>query len=140
VEHIGKIKRRLQILMRRFYFGEPCKEFYKYCMCTKEVFQNHINNQLQSDMNIENYGKLWELDHIVPVELFDIENEEDLKICYSRFNILPIYKKHNKAKSSSIHFSWELIKSRFIKDQENEILFKLKNKCLSELKQLQIYF
>lgn len=127
-------------MLRRFFFTiEPCKEFYKYALCTKDTYRGYVNQYLQTDMSLENYGTLWELDHIVPVELFDLDNEENLKLCYSRFNIIPLYKKHNKAKGSSIHFSFELINSRLKKDPENECLIGLHQILTKEKEKWEIY-
>lgn len=54
---------------------------------------------------------MWELDHIVPIELFDLQQEEELSLCLNYQNIMPMYKDDNKSKGMSIHFSELKIKS-----------------------------
>ena len=138
-------RKRLQQQLRRFYFNtSPSQELYKYMLCTKETFKEYINSLLQEDMNEENYGTVWELDHIVPVEVFNLDDEEDLKLCYSRYNILPIYKKHNKSKGSSVHFSYKLLSYMIGKrarvEDIDDTLWSLHDRCRDEIIKWQIYF
>ena len=51
------------------------------------------------------------MDHIVPVEVFDINDEDDLRLCYNYNNIMPMFNDDNRMKGGSIHFSLEKLKS-----------------------------
>ncbi len=53
-------------------------------------------------MNFENYGTIWELDHVIPCSSFDLSIEENKKKCFSWKNILPVNKKYNKEKNNKI--------------------------------------
>lgn len=137
----NKKRHRLQQQLRRFYFDtHPSKEFYKYCLCTKETFQKHINNLMLPKMTKENYGSVWEFDHIVPVDLFDFDDIKDLQLCYSRYNTIPIYSRDNKLKGASVHFSYELLQFQLQKDLDNEVLKQLLERCYKAMKELDIYF
>jgi hypothetical protein len=58
-------------------------------------------------MTMDNFGKIWGLDHIVPVDLFDLSNIDDKKLCYNFINIMPMFNNDNRLKGASIHFSLE---------------------------------
>ena len=49
-------------------------------------------------MSLENYGKVWELDHVNPLSKFNMENEDDVKIAFNWQNVLPALCSHNKEK------------------------------------------
>jgi hypothetical protein len=63
----------------------------------------HLEKQFKSDMNWNNYGTCWSLDHIKPISSFNIvdENCDDFRECWSFNNLQPLYvsenaKKYNK--------------------------------------------
>ena len=39
----------------------------EYLGCSWDVFYKHIEKQFLPEMNWENYGKIWEVDHIKPL-------------------------------------------------------------------------
>jgi hypothetical protein len=49
-------------------------------------------------MNWNNYGKVWNLDHIVPMASFDLTNPEQVKICNHFTNLQPMWAKDNFSK------------------------------------------
>lgn len=123
-------KKRLQIAMRRLYStNTPSKEIVSLLGINKEDFVKHINKYLIEGMSLENFGTEWGLDHIVPVELFDFDNNEDLKLCYNYNNIMPMFNIDNRMKGASIHFS--LVKLNCM--DTNVYIEQLKNKCNEEI-------
>ena len=129
-----KEKKRLQIAMRRLYCtNTPSKEIVSLLGIDKEGFIKHINKYLIEGMTMENFGKEWGLDHIVPVELFDLSNEDDLKLCYNYNNIMPMFNQDNRLKGASVHFSLDKLRSMYT----NVYIEKLKTKCNEEI--IRIY-
>lgn len=132
-------KKRLQIGLRRLYSTDsPSKEVLKYLSLDKESFREYINSKLLEGMTLENFGSVWGIDHIVPVELFDLNNEEDLKVCYNFINLIPMFNDDNRFKGGSIHFSSILLQKKLEKEKEKEnhnknILIKLLAKCEQEI-------
>ena len=131
------LKKKYQIAMRRAYATEtPSKEILTLLGGNREEYRNHVNNYLLSGMVIETFGKEWGLDHIVPVELFDLNSEEEKKICYSYLNIIPMFNNDNRLKGASVHFSLEKLNSLLLKehsDKSKEIIEKLIIKCKGEI-------
>ena len=76
--------------------------FVKYLGCDIEMFRDHIQKQFKSDMNWENHGDLWEIDHIYPLSKFDLSKEENIYKACSYKNMQPLYKSENKSKSNKI--------------------------------------
>jgi hypothetical protein len=61
-----------------------------------------------NDMNWDNQGSFWHIDHVVPVSRFNLETEEDVIKCFNWKNIRPCekienYKKNNKIVESLIN-------------------------------------
>lgn len=77
----------------------------------KQSFINHVNRFLIDGMTVENFGKVWSLDHIVPVELFDLSNIDEKRLCYNYLNIMPMFNNDNRMKGASIHFSLQKLES-----------------------------
>jgi hypothetical protein len=101
-------KKRLQIGLRRLYSGQaPSKEILNLIGTDKDTFVNHVNAYRISGMTDENFGKEWTLDHIVPVDIFDVSDEEQLKICYNYHNIMPMFlnnlKKNRKLNTEMVN-------------------------------------
>lgn len=70
---------------------------------TVDDLKRHLESQFDEDMNWNNYGKYWSIDHIVPVSAFSITNYDDvsLKVCWGLANLRPLLhtenmRKHNK--------------------------------------------
>lgn len=65
---------------------------------TLKELKEHLEKQFDENMNWENYGSYWEIDHIIPQNQFDIqtENDADFKICWSLANLRPLEKSLNR--------------------------------------------
>ncbi len=73
-----------------------------YLGCSKDFFINWIKSQLYGRMTMENYGKIWHIDHCKPCKSFNFSNEIEIKECFSWKNMRPLYVEANLSKSSSI--------------------------------------
>lgn len=65
---------------------------------TFEDLVKHLELQFIPEMSWDNYGSYWEIDHIIPQNLFDIQSVEDeqFKICWSLANLRPLEKSLNR--------------------------------------------
>jgi len=105
------------------------KKDYKlrYEDCMQQI--NHVNKYLLEGMTKENFGKIWGLDHIVPIDLFDINDEAEKKLCYNYQNIIPMFNIDNRVKGASVHFSLAKLETMYT----NVYIQQLKEKCLNEI-------
>lgn len=65
---------------------------------TLQELKSHLEKQFTSEMNWNNYGTYWEIDHIIPQNLFSFNSSEDkeFKICWSLANLRPLEKLLNR--------------------------------------------
>ncbi|MFA5340295.1 MAG: hypothetical protein WC332_00820 [Clostridia bacterium] len=69
-----------------------------------EDLKKHLERQFKEGMTWENYGKVWEIDHKIPVKVFNYENTTDIDFgrCWSLKNLQPLWKSDNKKKQAKI--------------------------------------
>lgn len=69
--------------------------------CSIDEFKVYIESKFQPGMNWDNYGK-WEIDHIVPLSSFNLENREEFVKACNHTNLQPLWKIDNITKSDKI--------------------------------------
>ena len=67
--------------------------------CDLLEFELDLINKLKEGMTLENYGE-WEIDHIRPISLFNLNNNNELFNCCNYNNLQPLWKKENIIKSN----------------------------------------
>lgn len=81
-------KKKWQLALRRYVLERtPSAAYAQYFGLGIEDFRNWIENQFKTGISWENFGSLWQFDHIVPVVYFDFNKEDDLKLCWNFINI-----------------------------------------------------
>src|SRR4051812_18265828 len=81
-------KRKWQIALRRYVLEQQMTSTYApFFGLDISNFREWIQLQFINDMSWENFGKTWQLDHIVPVAYFDFQDLTDLKLCWNFLNI-----------------------------------------------------
>lgn len=85
----------------------------KYFSCNIELFTEWLKYCFDDDMTMENHGSYWHLDHVIPIATFDLEKEQDLKLCFHYLNYMPLPAKENISKQDKI------IPSQIIKHRQN---------------------
>ena len=77
--------------------------------CSNYFFRRWIIHQLYGDMTIENYGKIWCLDHSYPLSKISLSNENELLKYTNWLNIRPMYIRDNIIKSDKIDYHLYLL-------------------------------
>ena len=64
----------------------------------------HLEGLFDDDMNWDNYGSAWEIDHILPISSFSYNNPQnkDFKRCWSLNNLQPLSVFENRSKSNKL--------------------------------------
>ncbi len=69
--------------------------------CSIQQFKEYIEAQFSSGMSWDNHGKVWQLDHVVPLASFDLTDREQLlKACHFS-NFQPLLKSDHHLKTLS---------------------------------------
>lgn len=72
--------------------------------CSIDSFKLYLESQFEPEMTWENYGKLWEIDHIMPCAIFDFTKTEHHKRCFHFSNMQPLTKHKNRSKGAKLQF------------------------------------
>jgi hypothetical protein len=73
----------------------------QYIGCTPGFLRNHLEEQFKPGMSWENYGKIWHIDHIVPLSWWDLENHPEHLFEASHYsNLKPMFVVENRTKSA----------------------------------------
>jgi hypothetical protein len=78
--------------------GRKCAGTMELLGCSIAVARVHIERQFARGMTWDNYGTLWQIDHIRPIVAFDLTQPEQQKIAFNYLNLRPLSTKHNLAK------------------------------------------
>lgn len=62
-------------------------------------FKLYLESKFLPEMNWDNHGIVWELDHITPCSKFDLTKLEQQKLCFHYTNTQPLFKTTEIAKS-----------------------------------------
>ena len=62
----------------------------KYIGLTPKDLRKYIESQFDHNMNWDNYGTYWHLDHIVPISYFEPSKVNHLKIALNFNNLRPL--------------------------------------------------
>lgn len=77
-----------------------------YLKCSKDFFREWIEFRFESWMNWDNQGSEWDFDHIIPVNSFDLKDDNQVKICFHWTNFQPLEKSENQKKSDKIELHY----------------------------------
>ena len=98
---ISNIRTRTSIAFRSQNIKKSNKT-KKLIGCSNSFFKKWIIYQLYGEMKIENYGKVWCLDHCYPLSKINLSNENELYKSTNWVNLRPMYMKDNLIKGDKI--------------------------------------
>lgn len=70
--------------------------------CSVEYFKQYVSERFNSGMTWENWGDVWELDHIIPCAKFDLSKTSEVSACFHFSNFQPLMKDENRKKAAKI--------------------------------------
>lgn len=78
------------------------KSTLKYINSTLDYVKKWLEFCFANEMTIENHGQLWHIDHVIPVAKFNFNDDKDIELCFSWFNLMPLLKEENLIKQDKI--------------------------------------
>lgn len=70
--------------------------------CSSNHLRQYLERQFQPGMSWNNYGTVWEVDHMMPCSSFNLEKKEEQYKCYHFTNMQPLSKTDNLRKGNRI--------------------------------------
>lgn len=70
--------------------------------CDRQTFMDWITFNFKENMTIENYGKYWHIDHVIPCASFNFQEDVDVAKCFHWSNMVPLEGYINIAKKDKI--------------------------------------
>jgi len=94
-------------------YKNKTKHSVEYLGCSSDEYFKWIFNY-NNNCSLENHGKEWHIDHVIPISKFDLSNESQQLLAFNWRNTMPLSSKENLVKNN-----------RIIKEQIKEHLNKL---------------
>ena len=79
--------------------SKKTKSSIEYVGCNKEQLMKHIESQFKPGMTWDNFGKKWEIDHIIPLKYNNPTLEQVIQRLHYK-NTQPLWKTENRIKSN----------------------------------------
>ena len=96
-----RLRDNIQTLLR-YHIKNKTQSVIKYLGCTLQEYNDHISAQFTPEMNWDNYGIYWEIDHIIPISSFDLSIPEEANKAFHFSNTQPLTITDNRKKSNKI--------------------------------------
>jgi hypothetical protein len=71
-----------------------------YIGCNIQYFREWLEYNFTENMNWDNYGTYWSIDHIIPVCNYDLTNEDEKLKCWNWSNMMPVTINYNSSKKN----------------------------------------
>jgi hypothetical protein len=112
--------------------------YTKYIGCDIEWFKKWIEFRFDENMNWNNFGSYWQIDHILPMSLFDFTKDNNIMICFHWTNLQPLESTENRQKSNKLklHYYYNNIVNvyRFNKLNNTNLGYQIVNESLRWLR------
>lgn len=91
-------KQRHMLGIKMVNFISSIKNANTFLGCDIVYFIKHIEEKFTKEMDWNNHGIVWELDHIKPISNFDLTQESEQIKCFHYTNLQPLLKHKNRSK------------------------------------------
>jgi hypothetical protein len=95
----------MRSVLWQFLKSEKTLSTNEYLCCTQEQLWTYLETQFRDGMTRENYGSIWHVDHIIPLQFFidnDLMDETSKKIACHYGNLQPLFAQENFSKGNKI--------------------------------------
>jgi len=97
---LGELKRKIRSNILRCLTNKN-KRTMEYVGCSREEYMKWLISN-NNNYTLENHGKEWHIDHVIPLSKFDINNEEQQLIAFNWRNTMPLSCQENLKKNNKI--------------------------------------
>jgi hypothetical protein len=75
--------------------------------CSVAELAKYLESKFYANMSFDNYGKVWEIDHIKPLAKYDLTNPETAKELMHYTNLQPLLIEDNRRKHAKVPSEWQ---------------------------------
>ncbi len=95
-----KIEQKIRSKLHTF-FKSTKNKYNSLFGCKTNEFKQWLEYNFSSDMSWDNYGVYWNMDHVIPVSVFNLLNEEEQNFCFNWKNTRPLLCEKNFSRKYS---------------------------------------
>jgi 5-methylcytosine-specific restriction endonuclease McrA len=102
----GKLNKNIRGIVGRSLHGLKNRRNWELLVgYTSEQLKTHLETLFTNGMTWKNYGTYWEVDHKIPIAVFNYEKPEDIdfKKCWALKNLQPLESVKNRLKNKKIN-------------------------------------
>ena len=78
---------------------------FSFLGCSIPFYRKYLESNFDDKMTWKNFGTYWSIDHVIPLNEFDLTRSKDMELCLSWYNTEPLQNQLNKDKHTNIIFS-----------------------------------
>jgi len=78
------------------------KHTIDYLDCNADEYFQWLQYQFTDEFTFENHGKVWHVDHVIPLSTFDLKNQEQQFLAFNWRNTMPLLINDNLVKNTKI--------------------------------------
>jgi hypothetical protein len=118
-----KSRKAIEVQFRRWIKQEAPSRYIEYITkpYTLDQYKQALEKTFDKDMTWENHGKIWEIDHILPMCYFNFDNENEIKIALDINNLRACKRFINKNKGGSIADAYLLLYTKYSVHPNNDL-------------------
>jgi hypothetical protein len=101
-EPVEKFKRYIRTrIYNCLRYKNKTKHSIEYLGCSSDEYFKWIFSY-NNNCLLENHGKEWHIDHVIPISKFDLNNQEEQLLAFNWRNTMPLSSKENLSKNNKI--------------------------------------
>lgn len=106
--HNTNTRKKLEIAFRRWISRRAPS--FGFCQHLPTIdptpYRVNLERQFAPGMSWGNFGSHWQIDHIVPLCLFDLSNPAQIALAWSLDNLRPLIKQDNRIRGASFESAY----------------------------------
>jgi len=96
-----KFKRYVRTRIYNCLLKRKARSSIEYLGCSPDDYILWIMNHT-IEYNLDNYGKVWHIDHVIPISKFDLDNIDEQLLAFNWRNTMPLSCQENLKKGNKI--------------------------------------
>lgn len=111
-----RLKKCLRTRMIKLLNNHKNKHSLDLLGCSFDFYKKYIEYQFSSNMSWNNYGKVWNIDHVRPCDSFDLTNVNQQKECFHWTNTRPVFIELNQSKRNKRLLQTEAQQAKIVQE------------------------